>query len=225
MAEAPEPRDVELLRWLAAGDENSFLLFYRRYQGALYRFALHMTGSPDAAADVVQETFLAVIRGTAKYDPIRGAAGAFLFGVARNHVHRLLEKESRFVALSDSETELEAASSASSGNGNGNGNRTHPAKAHHGFDAAIDGLSQGEIVVQLRAAITLLPEHYREVVTLCDLEGKSYEQVASLLDCPIGTVRSRLNRARNLLTEKMRKKSAVKQSAGSDTKALRTTGR
>ena len=223
MAEAPEPRDVELLRWLAAGDEKSFVLFYRRYEGALYRFALHMTGSPDAAADVVQETFLAVIRGTAKYDATRGTPGAFLFGIARNHVHRLLEKESRFVPLSDSEVEFGGTRPNSNGNGNGHGNRS--AAVHNSFDAAFDGLSQDEVVKQLRSAIKRLPEHYREVVTLCDLEGKSYEQAASLLDCPIGTVRSRLNRARDLLTEKMRTKSAVKQSDGLDTKALRTTGR
>lgn len=219
MAEAPEPRDTELLRWLAAGDERSFVLLYRRYQGALYRFALHMTGSPEVAADVVQETFLAMIRGEAKFDPARGAPAAFLYGVARNHVRRVQEKESRFVPLAEFEMETTAPNS----NGNGNGNGSHGASSRAGTDSASDGVSQDETVRQLRAAIARLPEHYREVVTLCDLQGKSYEQAAAVLGCPIGTVRSRLNRARDLLVEKMKSKSAAATISG--IKVSRTTGR
>lgn len=220
MAEAPEPRDTELLRWLAAGDEKSFVLFYRRHQASLYRFALHMTGSSDTAADVVQETFLALIRGTAKFDPERGQPAAFLYGIARNQVRRLQEKELRFVPLADSEIEIRASSS----NGNGSHNGDHSANPHAGSDSGIERLSQDEIVQQLRGAIRRLPEHYREVVTLCDLGGKSYEQAAALLGCPIGTVRSRLNRARDLLMEKMRTK-GVAAKTDSGTKILRMTGR
>ena len=68
MAEPVETRDVELLRRLAAGDDDAFLEFYRRHQGGLYRYAMHMSGSPQSAADVVQETFLTLIRHTGKYD-------------------------------------------------------------------------------------------------------------------------------------------------------------
>ncbi len=130
MAEGPEARDSELLRWLAAGDETSFTLLYRRYQGELYRFALYMTGSPESAADIVQETFLAVIRGDAKFDPARGAAPAFLFGIARNHVRRLQVKESRFVPLPDLDTESITARS----HGNGNGNGSHAATSVGGIE-------------------------------------------------------------------------------------------
>jgi RNA polymerase sigma factor (sigma-70 family) len=56
----------------------------------------------------------------------------------------------------------------------------------------------------LREAILTLPDHYREPVTLCDLEGKSYSEAAALLECPVGTVRSRLNRARSILLDKLR---------------------
>ncbi len=220
MAEGPEARDSELLRWLAAGDEKSFTLLYRRYQGELYRFALYMTGSPESAADVVQETFLAVIRGDAKFDPARGAAPAFLFGIARNHVRRLQVKESRFVPLPDLDIESITARS----NGNGNGNGSHAATSVGGIETEQVDLSRDEIVQRLRAAVARLPEHYREAVTLCDLQGKSYEQAAALLDCPIGTVRSRLNRARDLLVEKMGSKNAVGEKAATS-KVVRSTGR
>ena len=223
MAEALEPRDSELLRWLAAGDENSFVLLYRRHQGALYRFALHMTGSPEIAADVVQDTFLAVIRGTAKFDPERGSPSGFLFGIARNQVHRVFEKESRFVPLIESEFETHERNSNGTSNGNGNGIGNRLAYVNGEVCDGSDGITQEELVKRLRAAISHLPAHYREVVTLCDLEGKSYEQAATLLSCPIGTVRSRLNRARDLLAEKMKLINA--QQSFSGTKVVRTTGR
>src|SRR6202048_2871694 len=101
MAEPLETRDVELLRRLAAGDDDAFLEFYRRHQGGLYRYAMHMSGSPQSAADVVQETFLTLIRHAGKFDEEKGAPAAFLFGIARNHVRKLQEKESRYVALGD----------------------------------------------------------------------------------------------------------------------------
>ena len=92
MAEPVETRDVELLRRLAAGDEDAFLEFYRRHQGGLYRYAVYMSGSPQSAADIVQDTFLTLIRHTAKYDVERGTPAAFLFGIARNHLRKLHEK-------------------------------------------------------------------------------------------------------------------------------------
>src|SRR5579863_8998696 len=101
MAEPVETRDVELLRRLAAGDEDAFLAFYRRHQGGLYRFAMHMSGNTQSAAGVVQETFLTLIRHNGKYDEQRGPPAAFLFGIARNHLRKLHEKEGRYVPLSD----------------------------------------------------------------------------------------------------------------------------
>jgi RNA polymerase sigma-70 factor, ECF subfamily len=214
MARASEPRDVELLRWLAAGDETAFVSFYRRHQGPLYRFALHMTGKPEVAADVVQETFLALMRDANRFDAARGTPAAFLFGIARNHVHRIFEKESRFVPLAD----LEALPSSGhhNGNGNGNGHRSHAPAQLIEFDPAQGAREENHAAQQLRGAILTLPEHYREVVTLCDLEGKTYDEAAALLECPVGTVRSRLNRARDVLMQKLRPRSAANQAVGSN---------
>ncbi|HJY85705.1 MAG TPA: sigma-70 family RNA polymerase sigma factor [Candidatus Acidoferrales bacterium] len=195
MAERAEPRDVELLRRLAAGDEDAFLVFYRRHQGGLYRFALHMTGRPETAADVVQETFMTLMRAAGKFDAERGAPAAFLYGIARNHVRRAQEKDARYNALPEDGT---------GGNGaNQNGPALHVEAAFAG-EGVFEGLARAEAVQWLRQAVGRLPQHYREVVTLCDLEGRSYGEAAALLACPVGTVRSRLNRARDILLEKLR---------------------
>jgi RNA polymerase sigma-70 factor, ECF subfamily len=200
MPDIAEPRDIELMRRLCTGDEGAFLEFYRRHQGGIYRYAVHMTGRPEAAADIVQETFLTLIRHAGKFDEEKGAPGAFLYGIARNHVRKLHEKESRYVALGDE------TSDASLGNGvaeNRNGN-TRYTSVSGDTETVLEGLERAETVQRLRDAVLTLPEHYREPVTLCDLEGKSYEEASTLLACPVGTVRSRLNRARSILLEKLR---------------------
>src|SRR5664279_2140399 len=97
MPDTVELRDIELMRRLSKGDESAFLEFYRRHQGGIYRYALHMAGRPEAAADVVQETFLTLIRHSTKFDEEKGAPAAFLYGIARNHVRKLHEKEGRYV--------------------------------------------------------------------------------------------------------------------------------
>jgi RNA polymerase sigma-70 factor, ECF subfamily len=210
MAEPVETRDVELLRRLKAGDEDAFLEFYHRHQGGLFRYAVHMSGSPQAAADVVQETFLTLIRQVAKYDKEKGAPAAFLFGIARNQVRKLHEKEGRYVPLSDEMgSGLSADGGGHSGHSNGNGHFPGSAAALSPAmtgqaESIQDGMERVEIAELLREAILTLPDHYREPVTLCDLEGKSYSEAAVLLDCPVGTVRSRLNRARSMLLDKLR---------------------
>src|ERR1035437_2009959 len=99
MADIGEPRDIELMRRLSAGDEDAFLEFYRRHPGGLYRYAVRMAGRPEAAADIVQATFLTLIRHSRKFDEEKGAPAAFLYGIARNHVRKLHEKEGRYVAF------------------------------------------------------------------------------------------------------------------------------
>lgn len=203
MAESVETRDVELLRRLSAGDEEAFLEFYHRHQGGLYRYAMHMSGNPQSAADVVQETFLTLIRHSAKYDAEKGAPAAFLFGIARNHLRKLHEREGRYVPLPDDLGQgLPSAADFDKGRANGNG---HCAPAGVGHAELIqEGLERAQIAELLRDAILTLPDHYREPVILCDLEEKSYGEAAALLDCPVGTVRSRLNRARSMLLDKLR---------------------
>jgi len=202
MPEKVEPRDIELIRRLSSGDEDAFVEFYRRHQGGVYRYAIHMTGKPEAAADVVQETFLTLMRQAGKFDEERGAPAAFLYGIARNHVRRLQEKEGRYVPLTEEVSDFEGFSAnRTRGKSNENGLYSRNTEER---ETVLEGLERTEVVHLLRVAVLTLPEHYREPVTLCDLEGKSYSEVAMLLSCPVGTVRSRLSRARSILLEKLR---------------------
>jgi RNA polymerase sigma-70 factor (ECF subfamily) len=202
MADITEPRDIELIRRLSSGDEDAFVQFYQRHQAGLYRFAVHMSGHPETAADVVQETFLTLIRHSGKFNQEKGSPAAFLYGIARNHLRKFYEKESRYVQLVE-DGESSRSSDWYGASGHNNGNRQSSANLLKS-ETALEGLERAEIVELLRDAILTLPDHYREPVTLCDLEGKSYGEAATLLDCPVGTVRSRLNRARSILLEKLR---------------------
>ena len=185
-----EPTDAdtpELLRRSAEGDEEAFVLLYRRYQGGIYRFAWRMTGSREAAEDVTQETFLVVVRGPNRYDETRGAFGAYLYGIARNLVGKRAGRERPFVALGDGEDALRS-----------------PA------DPTAD-LDRRQAVEAVRQAVLTLPEHYREVVVLAELQGLAYEEVAAAIGCPVGTVRSRLHRARALLAQRLRGRGGAPQ--------------
>lgn len=206
--------DGLLLRRMIAGDEEAFTLLYRRRHPAIYRFALHMSGNVALAEDVTQEVFMTLIRDAKRFDPERGTLGGFLFGIARNHLRRRWEQERHSLPLPDDADELDSllSSSARVGrdgllNGNGHGNGRGP------FLLSRDEFTSLETVGRVRQAISTLPENYREVVILCELEEMSYEDAASALDCPVGTVRSRLHRARALLVEKLHDSQPVRRAS------------
>lgn len=176
----------DLLRLAAKGDEEAFVLLYRRHQGGIYRYALRMTGSATAAEEITQEVFLALVRKSGRYDEARGALGAFLFGIARNLARKRLERPHAPAPT----------------NGNAPDGWEQRLGDPLGNDPA-DLLSQQETVDWVRAAIRSLPEEYREVIVLCELEEMTYQETAKLLGCAVGTVRSRLHRARTLLLAKL----------------------
>ena len=217
-----------MLRRMVAGDEAAFTLLYRRKHPAIYRFALHMSGNASIAEDVTQEVFMTLIRDAKRFDPARGTLGGFLFGVARNHLRRRWEQERNSVPLPESADELDAIMARSStgrvggkngtsgyGNGNGHG---HLNGNGNGVGASAymlhrDDFASLENVMRVRQAIATLPENYREVVVLCELDELSYEDAAAALDCPVGTVRSRLHRARAILVEKLRDAQPVRRAS------------
>lgn len=177
--------DEELLRLALAGDERAFTDLYRRRQAGVYRFALQMCGSESVAEDVVQEVFMALVREGERFDPARASLSSYLFGVARNQVLRRLERERPFAASLDDEGHEAAADRADA--------RPDP----------LSELARAETVASVRQAVLALPAHYREVVVLCDLQEMSYAEAAGALGCAVGTVRSRLHRARSMLTDKL----------------------
>ena len=185
MLESPSHSDGDLLRLLSAGNEGAFIEFYRRHQGLVYRFALQMSGKTEIAEEVTQDVFMAVM-GSASYDSQRGSVAAFLYGIARNMVLRALERERPYITvLDDADSEYASRLMAED-------------------QDLLGDLARNERIDTLRNAVLALPPAYREVVVLCDLHERDYAEAASALGCAIGTVRSRLHRARALLAEKMR---------------------
>ena len=219
MTKGIELTDDGLLRRMMAGDEDAFTLLYRRRHPSIFRFALHMSGNVAVAEDVTQEVFMTLIRDARRFDPSRGSLGGFLLGVARNHLRKRWEQDRRSVPLAEDADELGHtfcrpagfgngnANGSASSNGNGNGNGASASHNSH------DLFSSLETVRRVRQAIQTLPENYREAVVLCDLEEMSYEEAAEALDCPVGTVRSRLHRARALLLEKLREPMVSRRAA------------
>ncbi len=88
MAES-SPADRELFKQLAKGNETAFSALYERYQGPLYRFALHMSGNGATAEEVTQEVFMLLIGNPKGYDATKGPVGGYLFGIARNLTRRV----------------------------------------------------------------------------------------------------------------------------------------
>ncbi len=213
MTQTTDLADALLLRRMARGDEDAFAEVYRQKQPAIYRFALHMTGNPAVAEDVTQEVFMALIRDPKRFDPARGTLGGFLFGVARNHLRKRWEQDRRLVAFDGDPDDLrENASVVGSFQRGASGNGAHGNGNGHGTFATAtswDEFTSVETIGRVRRAVATLPENYREVVVLCELEELSYEEAASALRCPVGTVRSRLHRARAMLVEKLREAHSV----------------
>jgi RNA polymerase sigma-70 factor (ECF subfamily) len=186
--------DGDLIVRASAGDEGAFTELYRRWQGPIFRFALHMSGSAAMAEDVTQEVFLAVIEGAVKFDAERGNGAGLLFGIARNHVLRRKERERGFVEWPQDKEASEQV-------------ETKMAAAN--LSRRNEHTVREEKIESIRRAIVSLPVQYREAVALCDLEEMDYERAAEALGCTAGTVASRLHRGRALLAAKLRRSKPV----------------
>jgi RNA polymerase sigma-70 factor (ECF subfamily) len=176
-----EVDDVALLERVRRGDAEAASLLFARHQGPIYRYAAHMCGR-DAADDVVQETFLAVLRRSGQYDATRGPVANYLLGIAR---HCVLKKLGA----------LYASVAVNGADGTCGGAVAQP--------TILDALTRAETIETVRGAIESLPPAFREVVVLCELQEMSYEEAAGVVQCPVGTIRSRLHRARALLMTKL----------------------
>jgi RNA polymerase sigma-70 factor (ECF subfamily) len=197
------PSDAELLRLMLAGDEQAFAALYGRYKGLVYRFALLMSGQATVAEEVTQEVFLSLLRKGNRYDPERGSLKAYLCGAARNQVLLLLEKERAYVRLVEEPDEGGAV----------------PIAQLISDDDPLGDCARKEANRLVRQAVLALPARYREVIVLCDFQELSYAEAAQALDCPVGTVNSRLHRGHALLSKKLR--AAGLDSASPDAQVMR----
>ncbi|MFC2134475.1 sigma-70 family RNA polymerase sigma factor [Bacteroidota bacterium] len=155
---------------------------------ALYNFALRMTGDPDGADDLVQETMLKAFRFFDKFEKGTNCK-AWLFRILKNtyiNEYRKISKEPNKVDYDDIQNFYENIKSTD-------------IKSQHYEEDAFSTLLDDDI----SSAITQLPEDFRTVIILSDIEGFTYEEISDFIDCPIGTVRSRLHRARKMLYAKL----------------------
>ena len=176
--------DLTLLTEMRNGSAVAFEQLYRRHQGPLYRFAVLRCGSAETAADIVQEIFLALLNNSLKFDPTRGVLQGFLFGVARNLLMKQHDAARRYPRIS------------------------HTASADEPVDDIADSaagplerLLASEAAEGVRNALQQLAPHYRDVVILYEMHDLSYVEIAQICNIDIGTVRSRLSRARARLVE------------------------
>ncbi|MGK7311253.1 MAG: sigma-70 family RNA polymerase sigma factor [Candidatus Longimicrobiales bacterium M2_2A_002] len=158
---------------------------------AVYRFALRLTRSPAEAEDLVQETFLRAYRSWDQYTP-GTRAKSWLFTICRNAFLRGQERDTRRDELV---SEAAAESDAD--------DQVHETPLFAGkadYDPEGD-FFRGLVDDEVLAAVDGLPDDFRETVVLGDLHGMSYQEVAEILNVPLGTVKSRLFRGRKLLQE------------------------
>jgi RNA polymerase sigma-70 factor (ECF subfamily) len=150
--------------------DAEFQTAFDENKNAVYRFAWRMSGSAAAADDITQDVFVALLRHPRRFDPTRGTLRAFLFGIARNVVLKRWRTERRFEPLDE---EADAAE-----------------------PVELEGGEVGEIVGR---AVRALPPLQREVLVLAEYEGLTLAEIARAVDADVGTIKSRLHRARENL--------------------------
>ncbi|MGZ5650927.1 MAG: RNA polymerase sigma factor, partial [Usitatibacter sp.] len=187
MAMPPQDPQAEhaLLARMKQGDEAAFVALYRRHKDAIYRFALLYSGSPACAADVTQDTFVHLMTQSGQYDPARGTVGAWLCGVARNMARKQAGVREDPTDPADLDDD------------------TDPVEANVDRDSPLERVLRSEAAEQVRAAVASIKPHYRDVLILCELAELSYAEAAQVCGIDIGTVRSRLSRARAKLAQRL----------------------
>jgi len=177
--------ELALLSRMKQGDESAFTALYRKHRDAVYRFALLYAGSPAIAADVTQDTFVHFMTQTNQFDPTRGSIGAWLCGVARN----LARKQCGVREDATDPADLADDSHA------------HASQVEQ--ETPLERVLRGELAEQVRIAVASIAPHYRDVLILCELSDLSYAEAAQVCGVDIGTVRSRLSRARTQLAQRL----------------------
>ena len=163
---------------------------------ALSTFAYHLTYNEEDANDLVQETYLKAYRFIDKYDEGTNAK-AWLFKIMKNAFINQYRKKSKRPTQVDYEEVV----------------GFHEEEEDTSFSSYLDlrqEIYQDMMGDEITTAINALPVDFRTVILLCDIEGFKYEEIAKIVDIPIGTVRSRLHRARQMLKEKLREYASKK---------------
>ncbi|MGC9316958.1 MAG: RNA polymerase sigma factor [Armatimonadota bacterium] len=187
-AAAANLSEEELIRAARAGDDEAFDLLVEAHYRSVYNTAYRMLGRPSAASDATQTTFLRVYEAL---DSFRGDASlsTWLYRITMNVcLDELRRRKNEPLSLTDEDDDGEPA-----------GQRDLPDEAAEPAQTA----EQRELQKLVHEAIARLPEDLRTVIVLYDIRGLSYREIAEVLEIPLGTVKSRLNRARGALKDEM----------------------
>jgi RNA polymerase sigma-70 factor (ECF subfamily) len=181
--------DSELVARCRGGERDAWEAIVRQHHQRIYGLAHRFTGKFDEAEDLTQEIFLKIYRSLHSYRPESGALGAWIIRVGRNHLVDHYRKHRIERTRTDSLEATETADVNSS-------RYLNPA----------EHLERLETSEAIHRALLRLPEDLREAVIFRDLEEMSYEEIAAILDLPLGTVKSRINRGRVELAKRLPKR-------------------
>ena len=173
--------DSALVERIMAGDEGALEALYDRYAGLLFAMLVRILRDTSAAEEVLQDLFLQLWRGAARFDASRGSLPAWLLVIGRNRaLSRLRGKERREILADSEEFSIEAV--PSSGN-------------------LEDEAARAQLMQRLRGAMEALPPEQREAVELAYFEGMTQTEIAERTKCPLGTVKSRVRAAMQTLKQ------------------------
>jgi RNA polymerase sigma-70 factor (ECF subfamily) len=183
-----EDLDQDLVRRVQQGDKSAFDLLVIKYQHRIVHLVNRYVKDPHEAQDVAQDTFIKAYRALADF---RGESAFYtwLYRIAINTAKNYLLSRNR--RHFDYEMEMQDAE------------QIENAAQLKDLDTPENLLMNEQIVAVIKEAIDALPEEMRIAITLREFEGMSYEEIAEAMDCPIGTVRSRIFRAREAIDEKL----------------------
>lgn len=190
---APSDTDLQLVERTVAGDQRAYELLVLKYQRRIERLIARMVRDTDLVQDIAQETFLRAYRALHQF---RGEAQFYtwLYRIAVNTAKKALLDMKRNPVVTESALQASDDEDETSRPGNEPINEETPETV----------LAAQEIAAAVNAAMDALPEDLRQAVTLREIEGLSYEEIATAMGCPIGTVRSRIFRAREAISARVK---------------------
>jgi RNA polymerase sigma-70 factor (ECF subfamily) len=187
-----ELTDEELHAAALEGSGEAMAALYRRHGGLVYRFTLQMSRDEAVAEEITQEVFVALLTQLDRFDAARGALSTWLCGIARRQLWKYLERNGA------------GGGARNAAEGRFDADEESGAEVICPGDGPAELLLRTEAVEAVRAGLEQLPLVLREALILCALEEMSYEEAAQVLSVPVGTVRSRLHRAKAQLAGLLR---------------------
>lgn len=190
---SPNDSDLLLVQKTVAGDQRSYELLVIKYQRRIERLIGRMVRDVDLVEDIAQETFIRAYRALAQF---RGEAQFYtwLYRIAVNTAKKALVDLKRNPTISESSLR----------SSDDDDETYRPNNELTSSETPETVLAAKEIAMTVNAAMDALPEELRQAVTLREIEGLSYEEIAEVMNCPIGTVRSRIFRAREAISVKVK---------------------